>query len=59
MPEIWDAPVYRQRAAVWRKRAAEPPTNAEQTAACLSIAENYDHLANLSDDTEKRSTTDR
>ena len=53
MPEIWDASVYRQRAEAWRKRAAELSTNAAQAAVCLSIAADYDHLADLIDVPEK------
>jgi hypothetical protein len=49
MPDTWDADVYRQRALAWRHRAADFPDGDDQKAACISIAEGYEKLADMLD----------
>ena len=47
MPDQWDADVYRQRAEAWRQRATQLSDDDDARVTCLSLAEQYDKLANL------------
>ena len=47
MPDQWDAEVYRQRAEAWRQRAAQLSDDDDTRATCLSLADDYEKLANL------------
>jgi hypothetical protein len=47
MPDSWDADVYRQRAEAWRQRAAHLSDEFDARAICLSLADDYEALANL------------
>jgi hypothetical protein len=47
MPDQRDPEIYRQRAEAWRQRAAQLSVNDDQRYACLSLAEDYEKLANL------------
>ena len=45
MPDVWDPVTYRERAKVWREKAATLPEDDPNRAPCLEIAEGYERLA--------------
>jgi hypothetical protein len=47
MPDEWNANTYRERAEAWRQRAAQLSGDDDQQLTCLSLAADYERLANL------------
>jgi hypothetical protein len=52
MPENWDPAVYWDRAKQWRERAASLPEDHPNRAIWLQIAESYEKLAALLQNTK-------
>jgi hypothetical protein len=53
MPDIWDAGLYRQRAAAWRDRALARDADAAGREVCIRIARDYEILAQTLDEIER------
>ena len=47
MPDVWNAAIYRQRAAAWRDKATTLPEGSRERDLCQDIAHGYDDLADL------------
>lgn len=47
MPESWDPFLYRERAKVWREKAAMLADDHRERAVCVELAEGYERLATL------------
>jgi len=56
MPDRWDPVIYRERAKVWREKAAALPEDNRNRASSLEIAEGYEKLA---DQLEQRCKLER
>jgi len=47
MPDAWTAAIYKERAAAWRDKAISLPERSRERDVCQDIAQGYDDLAEL------------
>ena len=47
MPDSWDSEQYKERAKVWRDKAASLPDGSPERDACVVLAEGYERLAEI------------